>query len=628
MVMHKYISIINLAVSFIMLFQTSVFADDNLSQIGAGFMGTHSGMIQNDGKLFMWGSNQHGELGIATYDEGGEDKVDKPRYVLNDAKFISLGQDFSALIKTDDTLWMTGVNNIGQLGDGTTIDKSEFKKIMNDVSFVSSGGAHSLAVQKDGSLWVWGYNGFGQLCNGTNSNTSLTPQKIMDGVKAAYAGYGHTAIIKQDGTLLMCGWNAKGQLGLGYDSGVESNPKELNFFDDGGNKIPVKQVTLGAYDTFFLLEDDTLWYAGRDMSGESCLGDDFSYSSTPVKVSDNVKLARIGDSFSTFVTKDDVQYLCGRGHSCTIPPSANNGKKISTPKKGFVDVEDVQIGAHYLLLLGKEGSAIAWGDNSEGQLGINSQAEYRCIYGYVQVPIAVVDIPQGPILEFNGQEQVGIEAKTGYTVTGNTGRNVGIYKATLKLVQDYVWSDGSTEDKEVEWQIIKSPNSPFIIDIPQGQTLEFNGRVQKGVKSGNGYNITGNTRKEVGKYKATLKLVQDYEWSDGTTEDKVVGWEIVKGKNPVTVTGKQVKVNYKKLKRNNIVIARQQVLKIEQNEGLLFFKKSSGNNKILINTATGSVKVSKGLKKGSYNIRVKVTAKGNKNYQAGSQTATVRIVVK
>ena len=136
-------------------------------------------------------------------------------------------------------------------------------------------------------------------------------------------------IIKQDGTLLMCGWNAKGQLGLGYDSGVESNPKELNFFDDGGNKIPVKQVTLGAYDTFFLLEDDTLWYAGRDMSGESCLGDDFSYSSTPVKVSDNVKLARIGDSFSTFVTKDDVQYLCGRGHSCTIPPSANNGKKIS-----------------------------------------------------------------------------------------------------------------------------------------------------------------------------------------------------------------------------------------------------------------------------------------------------------
>jgi alpha-tubulin suppressor-like RCC1 family protein len=55
-------------------------------------------------------------------------------------------------------------------------------KIMDNVVAISAGWGHSLAVKTDGSLWAWGQNGFGQLGDGTTKNRSA-PVKIMDGVK-------------------------------------------------------------------------------------------------------------------------------------------------------------------------------------------------------------------------------------------------------------------------------------------------------------------------------------------------------------------------------------------------------------------------------------------------------------
>ena len=46
------------------------------------------------------------------------------------------------------------------------------------------------------------------------------------------------------------------------------------------------------------------------------------------------------------------------------------------------------------------------------------------------------------------------------------------------------------------------------------------------------------------------------------------------------------------------------------------------------NKKNGKFTVKKGTKKGTYKIKVKVTAKGNKTYKAASKTVTVKIVVK
>ena len=100
---------------------------------------------------------------------------------------VSLGYVHSAAIKSDGSLWTWGNNDAGQLGDGTTTDRSTPVKVMDNVAAVSLGFYHSAAIKSDGSLWIWGVNGYGQLGDGTTTNRS-TPVKVMDNVAAVSLG--------------------------------------------------------------------------------------------------------------------------------------------------------------------------------------------------------------------------------------------------------------------------------------------------------------------------------------------------------------------------------------------------------------------------------------------------------
>ena len=64
-----------------------------------------------------------------------------------------------------------------------------------------------------------------------------------------------------------------------------------------------------------------------------------------------------------------------------------------------------------------------------------------------------------------------------------------------------------------------------------------------------------------------------------------------------------------------------------KNCGKVTYKKASGNGKITVNSA-GKFTVKKGLKKGTYKIKVEVTAAGNTTYKAVTKTVTVTIKVK
>jgi endo-1,4-beta-xylanase len=62
--------------------------------------------------------------------------------------------------------------------------------------------------------------------------------------------------------------------------------------------------------------------------------------------------------------------------------------------------------------------------------------------------------------------------------------------------------------------------------------------------------------------------------------------------------------------------------------GQVSYKKMSGSKKLSINAKTGQIKVRKGTKKGTYRIRVRVSAAGNSNYRAGTVVSTVVVHVK
>lgn len=127
---------------------------------------------------------------------------------------VSYGNLFAAYVKTDGTLWTSGVNAGGALGDGTTVSRSSFAPIATNVASVSCGGSHLAFVKTDGSLWTVGSNSYGQLGTGNTTNRSVAGQ-IATGVATVSAGATHTAFVKTDGTLWVFGFNGNGQLGLG-----------------------------------------------------------------------------------------------------------------------------------------------------------------------------------------------------------------------------------------------------------------------------------------------------------------------------------------------------------------------------------------------------------------------------
>ena len=63
-------------------------------------------------------------------------------------------------------------------------------------------------------------------------------------------------------------------------------------------------------------------------------------------------------------------------------------------------------------------------------------------------------------------------------------------------------------------------------------------------------------------------------------------------------------------------------------QGKMTYSKASGNKKITINKKTGKITVKKGLKKGTYKVKMKVRAAGNTNYNAAVKSVSFKIKVK
>ena len=92
---------------------------------------------------------------------------------------ISAGyEDYFVVDKSGD-LYAWGYNEYGELGDGSTDNKTTLEKIYIDTNItqVSAEWYHSLALNKDGEVYAWGYNEDGELGDGTTDNKT-TPEKI------------------------------------------------------------------------------------------------------------------------------------------------------------------------------------------------------------------------------------------------------------------------------------------------------------------------------------------------------------------------------------------------------------------------------------------------------------------
>ena len=128
---------------------------------------------------------------------------------------VAAGADHTMVLKQDGSLWGTGSNKYGQLGDESTTEKNIFVKVIaSGVKAVATVFARTMALKQDGSLWGTGWNDIGQLGDGSTTDKKTFVKVITSGVTAVAAGGWHTVAVKQDGSLWATRWRFVHRTGI------------------------------------------------------------------------------------------------------------------------------------------------------------------------------------------------------------------------------------------------------------------------------------------------------------------------------------------------------------------------------------------------------------------------------
>ena len=220
--------------------------------------GYHSMILTRRGRVWAAGWNKYGQLG----DGSTSDKTRFIQVISSGVKTSAMaaGDTHSVVVKADGSVSATGGNYNGQLGDGSKIHNSNFVSVMpGGAAGVAAGAVHSLVIKQDGSVWATGSNEYGQLGDGSTID-SINYVQVSVRVKAIAAGSRHSMVLKQDGSVWATGYNLYGQ--LGYNS--TRNSKVFVQVMPGG----VKMVAAGACYSMVLKEGGSMWATGSNKDGQ------------------------------------------------------------------------------------------------------------------------------------------------------------------------------------------------------------------------------------------------------------------------------------------------------------------------------------------------------------------------
>ena len=227
------------------------------------------------------------------------------------------------------------------------------------------------------------------------------------------------------------------------------------------------------------------------------------------------------------------------------------------------------------------------------------------------------------------QYLITLKEGTDYTVSYQDNVNAGTATVIIRGIGRYTGSTSRTfkiyktaEPKATA--IGKASASVIKNQTYTGKALKPTVKLTFGGKTltaGTDYTLHYKANKAVGTATVTVTGIDNF------TGTKKLTFQIIKAANPMTVKGKTATIKYSAVKKKAQTIAAKNAFTVSKAQGKVTHKKSGGNKSITISSA-GKFTVKKGLKKGTYPIKVKVSAAGNANYKASSKTVTVKVRVK
>ena len=349
------------------------------------------------GEAYCWGANTYGQLGDGTSGNGsnGSNRT-TPVRVSGGLRFTSLvlGHYHTCGLVSGGTAYCWGYNGLGLLGDGTTQDRSAPVAVSGGLTFTSlvvSAAPHTCGLATDGRAYCWGFNQYGQLGDGTTINRSA-PVAVSGGRTfiSLAAGAEHTCGLLAGGAAYCWGENVAGQLGDGTNE---------------RHSLPVA-VSGGRTFTNLATGSSSGHTCGLEPSGAAyCWGYNWHYELGDSTRSDrNVPVAGGGGMMFTSLVAGGTHNcgldqggiaLCwggyeqgqlGEGSANENPPY---GKSTPVAVSGRITFTSLVAGGGHTCGLGSNGTAYCWGRNVEGQLGDGTTTDRRTP---VQVDVSAIPL--------------------------------------------------------------------------------------------------------------------------------------------------------------------------------------------------------------------------------------------
>ncbi|KAG7215772.1 hypothetical protein INR49_021895, partial [Caranx melampygus] len=192
-----------------------------------------SAALTEDGRLFMWGDNSVGQIGL-----GDEIFAAEPRElnVGEAVTWVSCGYYHSAFVTVNGDLYTFGDCANGRLGLNSKQLANhrvpqKVQGILGRVIQVSCGGEHTVALTEE-NVYTFGRGQYGQLGHGTFLYEVDLPKPLEHfsnrSIRHIVCGESHTAVVTNSGLLYTFGDGRHGKLGLGEENFINHFSPTLN----------------------------------------------------------------------------------------------------------------------------------------------------------------------------------------------------------------------------------------------------------------------------------------------------------------------------------------------------------------------------------------------------------------
>lgn len=354
--------------------------------------------VFSDQWVYCWGNNATGQVG-----SGSAPTQTTPIAIARGAiptgvtlRQVAVGGQHACAVGSNEQVYCWGNNQHGQLGDGTTTNRTLPVAVLRGalpsergIMAVAAGSGHTCVIDMTYRAYCWGLNNGGQLGNNSQVSHSTSPVAVAQGalpsnqlLRKFAAGNGHTCAIASDDRAYC--WGSNNRYGLGNGSAYHSHvPSALVQGQQPSDRM-VRDIGAGYGYGCVVGANNKVYCWGWNNDGQLGNNSSSAYGTSPVAVSSgampqggivhelsvgSLHSCAIGTNLRTYCWGDSSEGALG--NSTTLDARVPVGVDTSGVMNGQL-IHRLAASHEHTCAVASDGAIYCWGKGDKGQRGNNA----------------------------------------------------------------------------------------------------------------------------------------------------------------------------------------------------------------------------------------------------------------